>query len=115
MGSSGTLIERKGMLALMVNGQELHLILAGAVIMACFVAGLLFLRFWRRTRDRLFLIFALAFWVMALQRILVAGMGEELGEWRALYYMIRLLAFVLILVAIVDKNRSSSRHATPRH
>ena len=38
----------------------------GALVMACFVAGLFFLRFWRKTRDRLFMIFAIAFWLMGV-------------------------------------------------
>jgi hypothetical protein len=80
---------------------------AGAIAMGCFIAGLFFLRFWRDSRDRLFLLFALAFFVMGINRI-----GLELYErpdWRAAQYWVRLLAFSLLLVAILDKNRPRRR------
>lgn len=79
--------------------------ISGAVFALCCVAGLYFLRFWRRTRDRFFALFAISFWLMALQRVValcLAHTKEELAE----AYLIRLLAFTLILVAIVDKNRT---------
>ena len=80
-------------------------VLAGAVAMGFGVAGIFFLRFWRQTRDRLFALFALAFLVMAGNRVeltlsaLRGARGDHL-------YWIRLVAFALILVAILDKNRS---------
>lgn len=83
-----------------------RLIMAGATIMGHFVVGLLFFQFWRRTRDRLFAIFAIAFWVMTVQRLLVSIPGEESESQNVLFYGLRLAAFVLILVAIIDKNRS---------
>ncbi len=33
------------------------------------VAGTFFLRFWRKTRDRLFILFALSFFLMAANRV----------------------------------------------
>ncbi len=83
------------------------LLVSGAIVMGYAVAGLFFLRFWRETRDRLFLIFAGAFWLLGAQRLLLAfshGMVEDDTS----LYLIRLLAFLLILGAIVDKNRSGS-------
>ena len=79
-------------------------LLTGAIIMACWVAGLFFLRFWKKTRDRLFLMFAASFWIMAVNRMILATLHEE-SEFRTPVYVVRLLAFVLILVAIIDKNR----------
>ena len=74
----------------------------GVIAMGCWVAGLFFLRFWRETRDRLFVIFASAFWLLGLTRLsLIFVRGEE----HHYIYWVRLAAFVLILVAIVDKNR----------
>jgi hypothetical protein len=81
-------------------------LISGAIIMANVVVGLFFLKFWTRSQDRLFLIFALAFWVLALQRVLLALFAHEPGS-HAFLYGIRLLAFVLILIAIVDKNRGT--------
>jgi hypothetical protein len=79
--------------------------LRGAIAMACLVAGLFFLRFWRQTRDRLFIIFAGAFWLLGLTRVAVA-LTINHDEQRIFIYMIRLAAYLLILTAIIDKNRS---------
>ena len=35
--------------------------LLGMIVMACDAAGLFFLRFWKKTHDRLFAMFAVAF------------------------------------------------------
>jgi hypothetical protein len=79
-------------------------LLSGAIIMGNLVVGLFFLKFWSRSQDRLFLIFALAFWILAAQRILLAQFADVPGT-HVYIYGIRLLAFVMILFAIVDKNR----------
>ncbi|HEY7613921.1 MAG TPA: DUF5985 family protein [Gemmatimonadales bacterium] len=84
------------------------LLVSGAIIMGYVVAGLFFLRFWRETRDRLFLIFAGAFWILGVQRLALAFMGNMVEDDTGLY-LVRLFAFLLILGAIVDKNRSSPR------
>jgi hypothetical protein len=76
---------------------------SGAIAMSFAIAGLFFLRFWRRTGDRLFLAFAGAFWLMMLQGITVLDdLGDESRSWT---YLLRLAAFTLIIVAIVLKNR----------
>ena len=82
--------------------------LAGAVTLGFFVAAGFFLRFWRRTHDRLFLAFGAAFVLLALNQALAAflGAGDELTPYT---YLLRVLGFVLILYAIIDKNLSSSR------
>jgi hypothetical protein len=82
--------------------------LAGAVTLGFFVAAGFFLRFWRRTRDRLFLAFAAAFVLLAVNHALAAflGAGDELTPYT---YLLRVLGFMLILYAIVDKNVTSSR------
>lgn len=83
-------------------------LLSGAMVMAYFVAGLFFLRFWKDTRDRLFGIFGAAFFLLAVQRGVLALLNDpEQGAALALYGL-RLLAFVLILWAIIDKNRGSA-------
>jgi hypothetical protein len=75
--------------------------LSGMVFALCLVAGLFFLRFWRKTHDRFFAFFAASFWLMAVHRVVNVHLVAV--------YCIRLLAFVLILVAIVDKNRVAPR------
>jgi hypothetical protein len=82
----------------------LNSFLYGATAMASLVAGLFFLRFWRDTRDRFFLYFAVAFGVEGLNRS-VLGLSTVSKETEPFFYLIRLLAFLLILAAIVDKNR----------
>jgi hypothetical protein len=87
-------------------GNALSAVVSGMLVMGYAVAGLFFLRFWRQTRDRLFGIFAAAFWLLAAQRLALALSDDPNGE-QVLLYGIRLLAFVLILIAIVDKNRGA--------
>jgi hypothetical protein len=78
--------------------------LMGAIGMASLVAALYFLRFWRDTGDRLFAIFAAAFVVLAVTRLGLA-LSAEPTEGLTPWYWGRLAAFVLILLAILDKNR----------
>lgn len=81
--------------------------LSGAVAFGFLVAGLFFLRFWRRTGDFLFLAFAAAFWLLGLGQALLA-LASVPEEERSFLYLIRLAAFALILAAIIRKNRSPS-------
>ena len=76
----------------------------GAIAMASSVAALFFLRFWRQTRDTLFLLFSLAFAVDALTRLAV-GLGNILGDQEPLVYVARLMTFAFIALAIINKNR----------
>jgi hypothetical protein len=78
--------------------------LSGAITMGFMVAGLFFLRFWRRTGDGLFFSFALAFWLLGLTQALLALSNIPVEERSALY-LIRLSAFLLILVSVYAKNR----------
>ena len=78
--------------------------ISGMLAMGYLVAGIFFLRFWRDTRDRLFAMFGAAFFILALQRFglqFINDVPERVTEW----YFVRLLAFILILAAIFDKNR----------
>jgi hypothetical protein len=81
---------------------------AGVLVMGHLIAGLFFLRFWARTGDRFFVMFACAFWLLALTQTLLAlaGMEREEQTW---FYLIRLAAFVLIIVAIIAKNMGVRR------
>ncbi len=82
----------------------LNLIISGAIFMGYAVAGLFFFRFWRDTRDRLFLIFAFAFWILGIQRLALV-LTRDMLETQTGLYLVRLAAFLLILYAIIDKNR----------
>ncbi len=80
--------------------------LSGAVSLGFFVCALFFLRFWRRTKDGLFLAFALAFSLLGLGPAILA-LANSPTEERGSLFLIRLAAFALILIAIVRKNRSA--------
>jgi Fe2+ transport system protein B len=92
--------------------QELNEFMLGAIVLACMVAGATFLRFWRRTRDRLFAIFAIAFWTLGANWLVLAFTNQD--EVKTWLYVVRLLAFVLILGGIIDKNRARRGAGTLR-
>ncbi|WP_305822186.1 DUF5985 family protein [Massilia brevitalea] len=75
----------------------------GAITMGSLVIALFFLRFWRDSRDRFFLYFALSFFIEGVHR-LYSALHDAGGEDSPLHYLIRLLAYGLILWAILEKN-----------
>jgi len=77
--------------------------ISGAVTLGYLIAALFFARFWKRTRDRLFVAFAIAFVLLALNQALAQWLGAA-DERVGYTYLLRVLGFVLILAAIVDKN-----------
>jgi hypothetical protein len=89
------------------------LFLWGACAMASGTVAAYFLRFWLQGRDRLFLFFALAFAVLALHW-LGLGLVRPPEETRHYLYLLRLLAFLLIIAGVVDKNRAGRRPALRR-
>ena len=76
----------------------------GAIAMGSTIAALFFLRFWRETGDRLFVMFAISFLLLGITRLGLA-LSHDSIEGETHWYWGRLAAFVLILIAIVDKNR----------
>ncbi len=74
--------------------------------MATFTIGLFFLRFWKKTRDHFFLFFAVAFGLEGLNRTLL-GLIQSSSENEPIFYLVRLLSFILILIAIVNKNKTN--------
>lgn len=79
-------------------------LLSGLVLMGDLIAALFFTRFWRRSGDTLFAIFAAAFVLLALTQALLALTNVPVEE-RSWIYLLRLAAFVLIIFGIVHKNR----------
>jgi hypothetical protein len=77
--------------------------LSGALLFAYLTAAIHFLRFWRKTRDRLFLHFAIAFGLFTLNQ-LASSIPVVTNETAGYEYMLRVLGFTLILVAILEKN-----------
>lgn len=79
--------------------------LSGAITMGFIVAGLFFLRFWKGTGDSLYISFALAFWLLGLGQALLSFTNIPVEE-RSWLYLLRLAAFLLILISIWRKNRA---------
>ena len=83
---------------------DITLFFHGAVTLACFLVGVKFLKFWRASRDRFFLWFVAAFWVFATGWV-IRAFADASAEDVHHVYVPRLLGFVHILAAILDKNR----------
>lgn len=77
--------------------------LIGVIATSSVTAGVIFLRFWRRTRDRLFLAFGSAFIIEGINRMAFLA-SDRPEEGSLTIYGVRLIAFSLILVAIAAKN-----------
>ncbi len=80
----------------------------GALAMGCVFAAVFFARFWMASRDRFFAFFTAALLLLAMNWIGVIHV-DATGESRHIVYLLRLLAFVLIAFAVVDKNRRASK------
>lgn len=87
-----------------MTSADWSLVISGALLLGYAVIGLFFLRFWKKSGDRLFGIFAIAFWVLMIERFLLL-MVHASHEDRFYIYSVRLVAFLLIIMAIIDKNR----------
>jgi hypothetical protein len=82
--------------------------LLGGIAVACFAVGLFFLSYWLSTRDRFFLFFMASFWMESGNRIDMA-VTQSWNEDLPLHYLVRLVSYALILIAIWDKNRTRDR------
>jgi hypothetical protein len=82
----------------------LYTFLGGAIVMGFAVAALLFLKFWKRTREALFLAFAGSFLLLGATQALLT-LGNFRDEERSWLYLLRLAAFLLILFAMYWQNR----------
>jgi hypothetical protein len=82
--------------------------IGGANAFGCLLIALFFAKFWKRTRDPFFRAFALAFFVLGIGRIVEAGFRIA-QESTPSVYILRLLAFSIIIFAIVQKNVGSKK------
>lgn len=80
--------------------------ISGGVAMGYAVAGLFFLRFWRKTKDQLFVWFAVSFWILGATRVGLV-LNDEKNE-DTIFYLLRFVAYSLIIWAIWRKNAASS-------
>lgn len=92
----------------MSDTHDVTMFISGMLAAGYAIAALYFLKFWRQTRDRLFGFFAASFALLLIQRLALA-LATDMIDDTAWYYLIRLLAFALIIIAIVDKNRSDAQ------
>jgi hypothetical protein len=86
----------------------LRLLISGALVMGYATIACFFFHFWRQTSDRLFAFFATAFVILAVHRLILALVmhAEANTIW---LYGLRLAAFLIIIIAIIDKNRLAAR------
>jgi hypothetical protein len=93
--------------------------MTGSILMAlyggsaavCATVSLVFLRYWKAQRDRLFAFFAGAFGCFAAGWMLRIGLAIDEGE--PYVFLPRLVGFLLIIIAIFDKNRRARRADAP--
>jgi uncharacterized protein DUF5985 len=82
---------------------ELIAALQAVAATAAWTAGLFFFRFWRDTRERLFLFFSVTFWFLSLSWLVLA-LFDPTDEARPYIYALRLVAFLTIIGAFIDAN-----------
>jgi len=82
---------------------ELADVISGAIAALSLVSALFFLRFWRSSRDKFFLWFAISFGVEGLNRMAMA-VTRQANEDTPVHYVVRLVSYLVILYAIVEKN-----------
>jgi hypothetical protein len=87
-------------------------LLWGALFGLSVVTSAFFWKFWKRTRDRLFLAFSGGFGVLSVHWVAL-GIANPLSETRHYLYVLRFLAFALIIAGVVAKNRSGSTRSKP--
>jgi hypothetical protein len=79
----------------------------GTIVGICIAISLIFLKFWRKAGDRLFLYFALSFLLLGINW---AGLAlAHRDEPKTILYLVRLFAFSVLLLGIWDKNRAHTR------
>ncbi len=90
-----------------ISHPTLDTFLLGFIVATSLVAMLFFLRFWKSTRDSLFLSFAAFFAVQSITSTVVLGYAHP-NEGSPGLFVLRLLSILGILIAILWKNRRHS-------
>lgn len=83
---------------------------SGGVMMAALTIGVLFWRFYLRTNDRFFALFSAAFFLLGVNRVAIIVFTTQEEKTAIVFFMIRFVAYLLIIVAIIDKNRTRKTH-----
>lgn len=85
------------------------LFLSGITFITFAASGVFFLKFYKTSRDPFYLYFCLACWLLAIERVAILvfiGPAKTSGESSPWVYLIRLIAFLMIMIAIINKNRN---------
>lgn len=91
----------------MIENTLINAFMSGGIAVAFVMIGICFFRFWRQSHIRLFLLFSLAFYLLTIERIVLV-LTDPNNEFTPYVYSIRLAAFVVIIIAIIDQNRTRS-------
>ena len=81
--------------------------LLGFIAGISFAACLFFVRFWKDTRDSLFLAFAGFFGLTALSEALLLNLPQP-NEGSIWLFVVRLVSILIVIAAILRKNVSKS-------
>ncbi|MDQ3266314.1 MAG: DUF5985 family protein [Myxococcota bacterium] len=92
----------------MTTSAQIVLLMLGAAAAANTVLAAFFFHFWKKTHDRFFGLFAVAFTLLMINRVLLGLLPGD-SEHVDSVYGIRLFAFLMIIFAIVDKNRKAGK------
>jgi hypothetical protein len=87
----------------------INYMLTGAIGMASLIAALFFLRYWKTTGDRFFLYFAASFFIQGLNRFFLVQGADAIDD-TPIGYVFRLVAYSLIVIAVLEKNRRSRKN-----
>lgn len=87
-----------------MNSYSVEAVLLGAIAAVSLAIGVFFIKYWRSSRDRFYLFFAASFILESVNRALIGVIGRS--EFEPWHYGVRFLSYALIVIAILDKNRS---------
>ncbi len=90
----------------------MSLFIHGALMICFFLLGMYFFKFWKKTKDTLFIYFGLAFLLMSANRIGFLFSSQEVIEAKTWLYLLRLVAFALIIMGIISKNQPTREEET---
>lgn len=79
-------------------------LVVGAILALAMAISVFFLKFWRTTRDQIFLAFALVFAMEGATRLL-ALLVVLPSDRRPFIYLLRLCGYLVLIVSIFVKNR----------
>ncbi|MGZ5279862.1 MAG: DUF5985 family protein [Pseudobdellovibrionaceae bacterium] len=94
---------------------NISVFLSGIYMTSFAASGLFFLKFYKASGDRFFRLFSFACWFLAFERIALlfvadpfASVPSPVSKSESWVYLFRLVAFVIIVIAIIDRNRRNT-------